>query len=105
MNEFPIDEMVDHVRMRPSKYGFTCYMFTAGRKYIGHGSTMEAAYEAFIQHGSAVLAEEQGLTYFESRAFNMNAKARLSRKNKREKIPDHCLATSKLPWWKRLFRI
>lgn len=21
------------------------------------------------------------------------------------KIPDHCLATSNLPWWKRLFRI
>lgn len=21
------------------------------------------------------------------------------------KIPDHCLATSNLPWWKRLFRV
>lgn len=22
-----------------------------------------------------------------------------------QKIPDHCIATSNLPWWKRLFRV
>ena len=90
------------VRIRPSKYGFTCRMEIDGREYIGHGTTMPAAYEAFIQHGSEVLAEEQELTYFEHRTFMLRE---ATRANKRPNKPDvKPSKPSDLTWWQRLIK-
>lgn len=95
----------DEVRMRPSKFGFTCYMATEGRFYMGHGTTMEAAYAAFIQYGSEALKEERGLSYFEARVFNANVRASHARLQARQEQAEAATATSNLPWWKRLFRV
>lgn len=100
--------MINHARMRPSKYGYTCYLLTDEGKYVGHGTTMEAAYAAFIENGNNQLMEDSGLAYFENRVWNLNAQASFKRNHVRElknQTPEHCKATSNLPWWKRLFRL
>lgn len=107
--------IINEVRMRPSVYGFTCYLSVDGREYVGHGSTMEVAYEAFIQYGNAALAEEKGLTHFEARVFNINAASNRKRAVTRQGFPknydsrmdercDYSLTTIKLSWWKRLIK-
>ena len=103
-----LDSLLNHPRMRPSKYGYTCYLFCKYGKYVGHGTTMEAAYEAFIENGNNQLMEEGGLRHFENRVWILNANASSERRRLqklKKKVPDHCLATSNLPWWKRLFRV
>lgn len=113
-----LDALLNHARMRPSKYGYTCYLFCEEGKYVGHGTTMKAAYEAFIENGNNQLMEDKGLVYFENRVWNLNACASYKRNRLRDLkmsppanreynlgASDHLKPTSNLPWWKRLFRV
>lgn len=70
-------------------------------KYVGYGETVDAAIRS-MRHVYLQKQTEQAvareLAYkdidkmLESSIFN-------------EKLPTHCVATSNLPWWRRLFRV
>lgn len=64
-------------------------------EYIGRGNTIESALRSLRQaylHEQAEVARVRELTYKEIDKMI-------------EKPPAHCVATSNLPWWRRLFRV
>lgn len=69
--------------------------------YVGYGETMKEAIDdcrlAYAQHALKL----QEASKWVDRMFNDKGEF----VGERKPVPVHCIATSNLPWWRRLFRV
>lgn len=96
------------IRVKPKirRYGSWFRCSYPGYTWAGVGDTEELAYMHWLEANRTVHTELKDQASFDlpkiksSEYYIPQSGVYATRP-----IPDHCLATSNLPWWKRLFRV